>query len=46
MADILRESTSRALDSDQTRLDGNFDTLGDGEFFGLEDVPHLSRSRE
>lgn len=41
MADILVESTPRAFDSDQPGLDGDFHTLWDVEFFGLEDVPHL-----
>ena len=41
MANIFREGSSGASDGDETRLDLNFDTLGNVEFFGLEDVPHL-----
>jgi hypothetical protein len=42
VTDILRKSTPWASDFDNARLDFNGNTLGDLEFFSLEDVPHLS----
>ena len=39
--DILGQRSTGALDGNEAGLDVHGDTLGDGEFFGLEDVPHL-----
>jgi len=41
VSDILDEVTARTLDGDDTRLDGNVNTLRDIEFFCRVDVPHL-----
>jgi hypothetical protein len=41
VTDILRKGAPWAGDFDNARLDLNGDTLGDLEFFSLEDVPHL-----
>jgi len=41
MTDILRKGASWAGDFDNAGLDFNSNTLGDLEFFSLEDVPHL-----
>jgi hypothetical protein len=45
MTDILCEGATGTCDADEARLYGNGDALGDVEFFSLEDVPHLARSR-
>ena len=45
MTDIFGEGATGTCDADEARLDGNGDALGDVEFFSLEDVPHLARSR-
>ena len=45
MTDIFCEGAPGTCDADEARLDGNGDALGDDEFFSLEDVPHLVRSR-
>ena len=41
MPDVLDEGTPWSLNSDDTGLDGNVNTLGDIEFFCRVDVPHL-----
>ena len=41
MTDILRQRPAGALNGNEAGLDVNGDSLGDGEFFGLEDVAHL-----
>ena len=41
VTDILGQRSTRALNGNEAGLDVHGDTLGDGEFFGLEDVPHL-----
>lgn len=44
VADILVQGSAGTLDRDETGLDVDFNTLGNVELFGLEDVPHLKRS--
>ena len=41
MTDILRQRPAGALNGNEAGLDVDGDSLGDGEFFGLEDVAHL-----
>lgn len=41
MANILRQRTTGTRDREDPRLNGDCDTLGNIEFFCLEDVPHL-----
>lgn len=45
MADVLGERSTGTSDTDQPRFHGDLDSFGDGEFFGLEDVPHLQRRK-
>ena len=41
VTDILLQRSSGTSDRDETGLDVDGDTLGNVEFFGLVDVPHL-----
>ena len=41
VTDILRQRAAGALNGNEAGLDVDGDSLGDGEFFGLEDVAHL-----
>lgn len=41
MANVFGEGSSRACDRDNARLYGDFNSLGNGEFFDLLDVQHL-----
>lgn len=41
VSDVLDKVAPWTLDGDDTRLDGNINTLGDIEFFCRMDVPHL-----
>jgi len=41
VTDILREGSAGSSNRDQARLDRDFNTGRDFEFFCLEDVPHL-----
>lgn len=41
VTDVLRQSTTGTLDSDNSRLDGDVNAVRDVELFGLENVPHL-----
>lgn len=44
MSDVLLDGSPGSGDGDESGLDSNLDTLGDYEFFGLEDVAHLKYS--
>lgn len=41
VSDILGQCAAGTLDRDKARLDLDGNPLGNVQFFGLEDVPHL-----